>query len=99
MIFRSRFHSRDELIRSLSVLSPQDTEATYDWLNTTNEADAEKDHSREFVLANLAEVAGNRSEALSRYTALQKELHGTDSMLIGPVDDAVRRLSSGGRVH
>ena len=97
--FSSRIHSRDELIRSLSVLSAQDTEATYDWLNTTNEADVEKKHSREFVLANLAEVAGNRSEALSRYKALQKELHGSYSMLVGPVDDAVRRLLSGGGAY
>src|SRR5262249_37626592 len=31
--FTSQFHSRDRLASSLSVLSPQDTEATYDWLD------------------------------------------------------------------
>ncbi len=81
------------------MLSPQDTEATYDWLNTTNESGTDKKHSQEFILANLAEVAGNRSEALSRYKALQKELHGSYSMLVGPVDEAVGRLLSGGGAY
>ena len=90
--FTSRLHSRDRLVASLSVLSPQDTEATYDWLDD-RPADAVKSSSRAFVEANLSEIQGRRPEALARYQALQKQLRHTDVAIASAVDESVERLS------
>ena len=89
--FSSRFHSPDRLVASLSVLSPQEAEATYDWLDDRL-ADVVKTTSRAFVLANLSEIQGRRAEALAEYQALQKQLHNTDIALARAVDAAVERL-------
>jgi tetratricopeptide (TPR) repeat protein len=90
--FSSEFHSKDRLAASLSVLSPQDTESTYDWLDD-RPADDVKKWSRAFVVANLSEVQGHRAEALAQYKALQKQLRNTNSSLMSDVDAAVVRLS------
>jgi hypothetical protein len=90
--FTSRLHSRDRLVASLSVLSPQDTEATYDWLDN-GPADDVKRSSRAFVEANLSEVQGRREEALTQYQALQKQLRHTSIALASAVDASVERLS------
>jgi hypothetical protein len=90
--FTSRFHSKDELDASLSVLSPQDTAATYDWLDD-RAADAVKSASRAFVDANLNEIQGRRDEALGQYQALQKQLIKTDIALASAVDSAIQRLT------
>jgi tetratricopeptide (TPR) repeat protein len=95
-IFRNTFEwpfpSRDRLTSSLSVLSPQDTEATYDWLND-RPADDVKSWSRAFIMANLSEVQGHRAEALAQYKALQQQLRNTNSSLVSDVNAAVVRLS------
>jgi len=70
----------NELARALSVVSAADAEATYDWLvqGYTKTADDEwrRPQRREFIVALLAEIAGNRSEALSRYHSLRTKLMG-----------------------
>jgi len=90
--FTSRLHSHDRLVASLSILSPQDTEATYDWLDDQR-ADEVKSSSRAFVEANLSEIQGRRAEALAQYRALQKQLRNTDIALASAVDASVERLS------
>jgi hypothetical protein len=90
--FSSRFHSPDRLAASLSVLSPQEAEATYDWLDDRR-PDVVKATSRAFVEANLSEIQGRRAEALARYQALQKQLRNTDIALAPAVNAAVERLS------
>ena len=90
--FSSRFHSREKLVASLSVLSSQDTEATYDWLDD-RPPDAVKTSSRAFVEANLTELQGRQADALALYRALQKQLRNTDNALGPAVDAAVGRLS------
>jgi hypothetical protein len=90
--FTSQLHSRDRLVASLSVLSPQETMATYDWLDDRR-ADAVKTASREFVQAHLSEIQGRRDEALAQYQALQKQLRNTDVALAPAVDAAIQRLS------
>jgi hypothetical protein len=74
------------------VLSPQDTETTYDWLND-RPADDVKSWSRAFIMANLSEVQGHRAEALAQYKALQQQLRNTNSSLVSDVNAAVVRLS------
>jgi len=90
--FTSRFRSKDRLAASLSVLSRQETVATYDWLDDRT-ADAVKSASRAFVEANLNEIQGRRDEALGQYQALQKQLLKTDIALASAVDSAIQRLT------
>jgi hypothetical protein len=90
--FAEQFHSQHRLASSLSVLSPQDTLATYDWLDS-RPADDVKKWSRAFVVANLSEVQGHRAEALAQYRTLQMQLRNTNSSIAPDVDIAVLRLS------
>ncbi len=79
-----------------SGLKPEDILATYDWLATQTAGDQDVRRVREFMVAFLAEMAGNNAEALSKYKSLQAELQGqtTNSLLID-VGGAVKRLSGG----
>lgn len=90
--FTSQLHSRDRLASSLSVLSPQDTLATYDWLDDRPTDDV-KTWSRAFVVANLSEAQGHRADALAQYRALQMQVRNTNSAIAADVDAAVLRLS------
>ncbi len=90
--FTSKIHSHDRLVSSLSALSPQDAEATYDWLDD-QPGGAVKTSSRAFIHANLSEIAGHRADALSQYRALQTELRGTDLTLARTVEVSIARLS------
>jgi len=90
--FTSRLHSPEELAASLSVLSPADTEATYDWLDDGPNSEG-KAQTRAFVMANLKEITGNRAEALAAYQALRKQMHDPTLTLISIVDLDIKRLS------
>ena len=90
--FTSRFASKDRLDTSLSVLSPQDTATTYDWLDD-RKADAVKSAWRAFLDANLNEIQGRRDEALGQYQALQRQLIKTNIALASAVDSAIQRLT------
>ncbi|HUK34024.1 MAG TPA: hypothetical protein VLV86_08955 [Vicinamibacterales bacterium] len=90
--FTSHLHSREELVSSLSAVSPADVQATYDWLDD-HQPDAVKAASRAFVEANLTEIQGRRADALVQYQALQKQLRNTNITLASAVDVAVARLA------
>ena len=79
-----------------SGLNPDETLATYDWLATQTAADQDVRREREFIVAFLAEMAGNHAEALSKFKSLQTELQGqtTNSLLID-VGGAIKRVSGG----
>jgi hypothetical protein len=47
----------------------------------------------EYIYADLLEVAGRKSEALTKYRALRQELNDTQPILRERVDEAVKRLS------
>ena len=85
----------NKLARALSVVSEADAEATYDWLvqGYTQYAEDEwfRPQRREFIVAFLAEIAGNRSEAMSRYHSLRTQAHWP---ITDYVNEAIRRLSS-----
>jgi len=93
--FETRLRNHDELVQSLSVLSPADTEATYEWLSTGQQDEASKRWMHDFVIANLREISGNRAEALAQYTSLRKQLQNTGSILTPYIDQAIKRLSAG----
>ena len=79
-------------------LKPEETLATYDWLASQSAGDQDVRREREFVVAFLAEMAGNNAEALAKYKSLQAELQGqTTNSLLVDVGGAIKRLS--GKAH
>jgi tetratricopeptide (TPR) repeat protein len=77
-------------------LRPEEALATYDWLAAQSAGDQDVRRVREFIVAFLAEMAGNNAEALSKFKALQAELNGqTTNSLLSDVGAAIRRLSGG----
>ena len=85
----------NQLVAMLSVLPPDETEATVNWLSA-DQTDfwSETREGRPFIIANLREIAGDRAQALILYRRLQKELAGSASSLCSPVDEAIQRLSA-----
>src|ERR1035438_7309251 len=80
-------------------LRPEETLATYDWLASQCAGDQDVRREREFVVAFLAEMAGNNAEALSKFKALQAELQGQmTNSLLSDVGGAIKGLS-GGKAH
>jgi tetratricopeptide (TPR) repeat protein len=90
--FKTQFHLRKKLAATLAVLSPADTEATYDWLDDSVNSEV-KDESRAYFMANLKEVMGKPEEALADYQALQKKMKSSDNPLISMVDVDIKLLS------
>ena len=91
-----RLDRYDELARILGVIRAAEAEATYDWLSQGYEVSQEpfRRERREFIVALLAEIAGNKSEAVSRYRSLRAEARETrDSSLLDRADEALKRLS------
>jgi hypothetical protein len=95
-VFGERVNDHNRLVQILSVLPVNETEATYDWLNAgDNNPWVEGQAFRPFIVANLREIAGDRTQALSIYRTLQAELRGKPVSLVPQVDEAIKRLSAG----
>ncbi len=83
---------------SLLAVPKDDAWKTYLWLD---DAPVERSEERpkaltqEFIHARLLEFTGDNAGALAMYRALQQELKGTDMVIAGKVDEAVKRLSKG----
>jgi hypothetical protein len=95
-VFGGRVNDHDRLVQILTVLPTDETEATYDWLNVgdTNPW-VEAQAFRPFIVANLREIAGDRTQALAMYRTLATQLRGTAVSLVPQVDKAIKRLSAG----
>lgn len=92
-----KFEERQELAQVLSALPPADMAATFEWLGpAAGDASDEawKLEADAFVRANLSEMSGDRNQAVAAYGALRKELAGTHSILVAPVNEALKRLSA-----
>lgn len=76
----------DRLVQILSVPPADETEATYDWLNTEDNPWVESQAFRPFIAANLREIAGDRTQALAIYRTLQAQLRGKGVSLVPQVD-------------
>ena len=90
--FTSHLHAPPSLVAVLSALSPADVEATYDWLDTTERGDG-KTWNRAFVVANLKEIQGDKTGALSVYQTLQKQMQNSRFSLLPMIDLNIKRLS------
>jgi tetratricopeptide (TPR) repeat protein len=93
-VFGDRVDDHDRLVQILSVLPADETEATYDWLNTEDNPWVESQAFRPFIAANLREIAGDRTQALAMYRTLQAQLRGKGVSLVPQVDKAIKRLSA-----
>jgi tetratricopeptide (TPR) repeat protein len=88
--------NHEELTESLSAVPPDEAWKTYLWLD-----DAQKEGSdekaqlvvRDFIQANLLEIAGKRQKSLEKYRALLKELGNSGSTMENSVRAAIARLS------
>jgi tetratricopeptide (TPR) repeat protein len=82
------------LVESLSAVPEEDSWKTFLWLDDNHE-DRMDPLARDFIHANLLEVSGNRSEALEKFRALQRDAKAMQFSFKGQVDDAVKRLTKG----
>lgn len=92
-------NTHDELTETLSAVPPDEAWATFLWLDdsqrTGNEVEQQR-IQRQFIQANILEIAGKSGDALARFRTLQPELkrEGYDgSRLAEEVDLAIKRLS------
>ena len=95
-VYDSVVGSRDQLIAVLSAVPPDEALATYDWFEDREGGPDRQKVNREFLSANLTEMAGKHDEALQQFRALQDELKQRSDVGFNytrPVDEAVLRLS------
>lgn len=85
---------RAELTESLTAVPPDEAWQTYLWLDDGAGAAREDKRMREFIHANLLEIAGKRQESLASYRALGEELKNAPGSLKDGVDAGIKRLSS-----
>ena len=93
--FGPSMNDRPRIVESLSAVPPDDAFQTYVWLDDEpRDGDDAKYHqlTRDFVQANVLELSGRRSEALTKYQELQERLKNQRSTLKDPVAEAVLRL-------
>jgi Tfp pilus assembly protein PilF len=82
---------RDEVMESLTAVSPDDVWKTYLWLDDGPES-GQHQLAHDFIQANLMELSGDRGGALAKYRALQQELKDRPGSFQEQVDAAVVRL-------
>ncbi len=85
-----------ELTESLSAVPPDDAWQTYLWLDNRPLSGSDAAHQllvRDYISANLLEIAGKRPDALAKFLSLQQELKNKPGTLQDSVNDAVKRLS------
>ena len=70
--------------------------ATYDWLSVgSNSGEPFRTQRREFIIALLAEIAGQPGEASSKYRALRIEAQkNADGKIVSAVDESLKRLGA-----
>lgn len=88
---------RDELANLLSAVPPDDSWATYIWLDDeTDHSDPEWQQLKHtFVLANIDELAGRTHQALALYKRLAQNRRFMDSSTMGAgTREAIKRLEA-----
>ena len=91
------YHS-EELSATLSTVTPDDSWATYQWLDDAENTDASdirmQQWRRAYIHANILELSGKKPEALAQYKELQGKLKNSNATLIDSVENAIKRLSA-----
>jgi tetratricopeptide (TPR) repeat protein len=89
-LFWSAHHERSRLAGLLSALGPEDRLATFLWVDAEGDLDAT---TRDFVVATIRELSGDRRGALQAYQSLRPQLVRSGSSLLPQVDAAIARLN------
>jgi len=96
--FNYSLYDSARLAEALAAVPPAESWATYQWLDDLEETESGNIHMqqlrRDYVYANILELSGKKSEALSQYQALQAKLKNSNTTLIGQVDNAIKRLET-----
>ena len=84
-----------ELHETLAAVPADDAWNTFLWLDPEQAVEANPPLLKDFVRANLTELAGNRQSALTQYKGLEAELRAKhlNGRIADYTADAVRRLS------
>jgi hypothetical protein len=93
-VYYSRLISSRDKPQFLSTLSPPDHLATFRWLYPENQLPKEKYHQYLYILAQLQELSGDRTNALASYRLLRSQLGNNRGPLLNASNEAIKRLSN-----
>jgi len=78
----------------LAALPPADHLATFRWLFPEDQLPTGRKHLYLYILAQLQELNGDRSNALASYRRLRSELGNQQGRLLDDSDAAIKRLAN-----
>jgi hypothetical protein len=93
-IYYSRLIASHDKPQFLSTLSPADHLATFRWLYPEDQLPKEKHQLYLYILAQLQELNGDRTNALASYRRLRSELGNESGLMVDGSNAAVKRLSN-----
>jgi hypothetical protein len=93
-IYYSRLISSHDKPQFLSTLSPADHLATFRWLYPEDQLPKDKYHLYLYILAQLQELNGERTNALASYRQLRSQLGNERGRLVDDSNAAIKRLSN-----
>jgi hypothetical protein len=92
-IYYSRLIFDHDKPQFLSALSPADHLATFRWLYPEDQFPKDKYQQYLYILAQLQELNGDRTNALASYRNLRSQLGSARGSLVDQSDAAIKRLS------
>jgi hypothetical protein len=93
-IYYSRLIASHDKPQFLSTLSPADHLATFRWLYPEDHLPKGKQHLYLYMLAQLQELNGDRTNALASYRRLQSQLGNESGSMVEGSNAAIKRLSN-----
>lgn len=97
--YRLSSYDTKKLTAALSAVSPDDSWATYQWLDDQSPDPIDDNYKQlrhDYIYANILEIYGKKAEALAQYKVLQSKLKSSEpnSTLIETVDAAIKRTTT-----
>ncbi|HKT50200.1 MAG TPA: tetratricopeptide repeat protein [Candidatus Angelobacter sp.] len=97
--YRLSSYDTKKLTAALSAVSPDDSWATYQWLDDQSPDPMDDNYKQlrhDYIYANILEIYGKKAEALAQYKVLQSKLKSSEpnSTLIETVDAAIKRTTT-----
>jgi hypothetical protein len=93
-IYYSRLIFGHDRPQFLSTLPPADHLATFRWLYPEDQLPKEKSQLYLYILAQLQELSGDRTNALASYRQLRSQLGNERGSLVDAANAAIKRLSN-----
>jgi hypothetical protein len=93
-VYYSRLIASHDKPQFLSTLSPADHLATFHWLYPEDQLPKGKQHLYLYMLAQLQELNGDRTNALASYRRLQSQLGNESGSMVDGSNAAIKRLSN-----